>query len=139
MSSALAQTDAISPRKRTSAEYQRRDNYTRTVRLAGVVSTSQEGKLLRAIRTDLMRHVGGSPSALQRILIERAAMLSLHIARMDVVVLKNEEMSDQASMRYLSWNNALTRTLCALGLEPPPSVSPKPDAFAVFTGGYSAA
>ncbi len=91
------------------------------MRLAGVVSTSQEGKLLRAIRTDLMRHVGGSPSAPQRILIERAAMLSLHIARMDVVVLKNQEMSDQASMRYLSWNNTLTRTLCALGLGAAPS------------------
>ncbi len=61
-------------------------------------------------------------------------MLSLHIARMDVVVLKNREMSDQASMRYLSWNNTLTRTLRALGLGAAPSVSPKPDAFAEFTG-----
>jgi hypothetical protein len=41
--------------------------------------------LLCAIRTDLMRHVSGAPTAPQCILIERVAMLSLHIARMDIL------------------------------------------------------
>ena len=59
----LRTTDTTPPRKRTAADCARRDNYTRTVRMAGVLGDTQEGKLLRAIRTDLVRHVGGAPTA----------------------------------------------------------------------------
>jgi hypothetical protein len=51
-------------------------------------------------------------------LIDRAAMLTLHLARMDAKAIEAGEFSDHASRQYLAWSNTLTRTLKALGLEP---------------------
>ena len=65
---------------------------------------------MRRMREDLTAHVGGSPSATQKALIERCATLSLHIELMDERRLKiGGQMTDHDSRQYLAWSNSLER------------------------------
>jgi len=124
-------TQTTVPRKRTSAERQRKDPYTRPVRVAGVTTRSAEGRLIRDVRRDLIEHLGGTPSPAQRLLIERAVMLTVQLARMDGKSLKEGAMSEHASREYLAWSNTLSRLLRQLGLKGAP---PKPRSLAEIRG-----
>jgi hypothetical protein len=79
---------------------------------------SREYRLLRRFREALVAHLGGTPSAVQTALIERAAQLQLRIALFDARFVEKGGMSDHDSRTYLAWSNSLTRTLGQLGLEP---------------------
>jgi hypothetical protein len=105
------------PRKRTSAQRQRKDKYSAPVRKAGVTLRTLEGRLIRDVRADLIKHVGGTPSVTQRVLIERAVMLTVQLGRMDAKALADGAMSEHASREYLAWSNTLTRTMKALGIK----------------------
>ena len=118
--SASSGTQAAMPRKRTTADRKRKDPHSRPVRVAGVTTRTAEGRLIRDVRADLIKHVGGAPSATQRVLIERAVMLTVQLGRMDAKSLVDGVMSDHASREYLAWSNTLTRTMKALGLKGPP-------------------
>jgi len=78
---------------------------------------SADAVLLRRTRAALVAHVGGKPSATPRALIDRAANLTLHVARMDAQAMEAGGLSDHASRQYLAWSNSLTRTLAVLGLD----------------------
>jgi hypothetical protein len=114
--SATSDTQPAAPRKRTTADRKRKDAYSRPVRAARVTTRTIEGRLIRDVRADLIKHVGGKPSATQRVLIERAVMLTVQLGRMDARSLADGVMSDHASREYLAWSNTLTRTMRALGL-----------------------
>ncbi len=86
----------------------------------------KEGRRLQRFRADLISHVGGSPTKVQSVLIDRATMLQCHLSRMDATALKDGGMSDHASRQYLAWSNTLARTLVRLGLEATPPPKPKP-------------
>jgi hypothetical protein len=107
-------------RKRTTAERQRKDTYSRPVRAARITTRTIEGRLIRDVRADLIKHVGGKPSATQRVLIERAVMLTVQLGRMDAKALSEGAMSGHATAEYLAWSNTLTRTMKALGLKAAP-------------------
>jgi hypothetical protein len=92
----------------------------RPPRVASKDGRSADAVLLRRTRAAMIKHVGGRPSATQRALIERAAMLTLHLARMDTRAMEAGDMSDHASRQYLAWSNTLTRTLAHLGLAAAP-------------------
>jgi hypothetical protein len=81
---------------------------------------TSEAKLINEVRSALVAHVGGKPTATQSMLIDRAAMLTFQVQMMDRAALKAGEMSEHACRSYLAWNNTLTRTLTALGLEAAP-------------------
>jgi hypothetical protein len=66
--------------------------------------------LLRETRARLTKHVGGSPSAVELALIERAAQLTLKVAQLDAK-LDAGAMTDHDHRHYLAWSNSLTRTL----------------------------
>ena len=68
-----------------------------------------------------MQHLGGKPSATQRMLIERAATLALHVEMLDRKVNEGGLMTELDSRTYLAWSNSLTRTLRELGLQGAPS------------------
>jgi hypothetical protein len=76
-----------------------------------------EAKLMARVRAELTQHLGGSPSATQSILIDRAAALSLRIHLMDRECARTGEMSERNGRQYLAWNNSLTRTMSLIGLE----------------------
>ena len=74
--------------------------------------------MLRAIRAELLKHVGSTPSATQKALVDRASWLSLHVAMLDAKAIAAGGMpTDLDSRQYLAWSNTLTRTLTAIGLK----------------------
>jgi hypothetical protein len=88
---------------------------------------SREGKVLVAARAELTAHVGGKPNNVQKVLIERAARLTLYIELMDAEALKAGTMTERNSRQYLAWVNALRLCLRELGVkasasEKPPSL-----------------
>jgi hypothetical protein len=72
---------------------------------------------MRRVRADLTAHCGGRPNAVQRALIERAVILSLRVAQFDARIIEGEPLGLRDSNYALAWNNALRRTVAALGVE----------------------
>ena len=81
---------------------------------------TKEAALLRRVRADLTAHVGGGPTASQAVLIERAAVLSLQLARLDISLAAGAPVDEE---RYLAWSNSLGRVIARLG---PPRKPPLP-------------
>ena len=79
---------------------------------------SPDAVLLRRTKAAFIAHVGGKPSATQRALVDRAAMLTLHLARLDAKAMQAGGFTDHDSRTYLAWSNSLRRTLAALGMKP---------------------
>jgi muconolactone delta-isomerase len=77
--------------------------------------TSKEGQFIRQLRAALVQHVGGNPTAVERILIERAVMMTVHLARMDAEALASGRMSDYARKQYLAWDGKLRQALRQIG------------------------
>jgi hypothetical protein len=98
--------------------------YSRPHRLAKIDGRTKESRLMAAARDELTRHVGGSPSHVQRVLIERAARLMLYIEIMDRETLEAGTMSERNSRQYLAWTNSLRLTLRDLGVKAAPDVVP---------------
>ena len=57
--------------------------YSKEIVLAKPDMRTREGRLLRQMRSELARHLGGNLTAPQRALVERAAMLQLRCAVLD--------------------------------------------------------
>jgi hypothetical protein len=85
---------------------------------------SREYRLMRQIRKDLTEHVGGRPNPLQRMLIERAVVLSLRVAMIDQKIVAGEILTQMDNNQALAWNNALRRTLVSLGVQPAAAPAP---------------
>ncbi len=77
---------------------------------------TRESRLLRDIRKDLIAHCGGSPSTTQRVLIDRAARLTLQVALMDEKQ-ADGGLTERDGTQYLAWTNTLTRLMRQLGLK----------------------
>jgi hypothetical protein len=96
-----------------------------------------EGKLMARVREELTQHLGGKPSATQRILIDRAAALSLRLHLMDRESARSGGMSERNGRQYLAWSNSLTRVMNQIGLEPASvrPLSPSEALAQVYVGG----
>jgi hypothetical protein len=95
--------------------------------LAKLDKRTKEARLLAARRAELIAHIGGEPSAVQKVLIERAARLMLFVELMDREALEAGTMSERNSRQYLAWQNSLRLCLRELGVKaaatvPPPSL-----------------
>jgi hypothetical protein len=101
--------------------------YSRPNVLAKLDGRRREARLMQTVRDELTDHVGGNPTAPQRALIERAAMLTLHVALMDAKVMEPDAgpLSERDSRQYLAWSNALTRIMRDLGADKPKSNKPQ--------------
>ena len=76
---------------------------------------TREGRRMQQMRAELAAHVG-QPSAVQRMLIERAATLSLQLEALDRRMFEGGTLNEHDTRIYLAWSNSLTRTLKALGV-----------------------
>ncbi len=93
--------------------------YSRPGPLVALDLRTREARLLKRVRKDLLAHVGGSPSATERALIDRAAWLSLRVAQLDRKIAEGGgDFTLHDSRTYLAWSNSLTRALSQLGLKP---------------------
>jgi hypothetical protein len=90
--------------------------YSKHGALALLDGRSREAQFMRTRRAELIAHVGGKPSAVERQLIERAVRLSLQLELMDERLTRGDQIASHAT--YLAWSNSLARTLRLLGLKP---------------------
>ena len=91
--------------------------YSRPAALAKLDQRTKEARVLREIGEELTRHVGGSPSAIQRALIDQAAQLKLRLAVMDRAFSANNKTTAHDTRDYLAWANSYTRLLRQLGIK----------------------
>src|SRR6266571_7099169 len=92
--------------------------YSRLCRVQKLDGRTREAALMRKVRTELTAHVGGNPNFVQRMLIERAVILSLRCAQIDDRIMSDKViLSQMDSNQGIAWQNALRRTLVALGVE----------------------
>lgn len=89
--------------------------YSRPPALAKLDGRRREAKLMQQTRDELVAHVGGKPNAVERRLIERAAVLALRLAMMDAKA-PDGAMSERDAREYLCWSNSYVRTLRELGV-----------------------
>src|SRR5271166_3087322 len=99
---------------------------SRPITLAKLDGRTREAALMRKVRAELTTHVGPNPSVTQRFLIERAVVLSLRCAQIDQKILAGEVLTLHDSNFALAWNNALRRTLVALGVSEPAAATADP-------------
>jgi hypothetical protein len=117
-SSRVRGATGVLPRKRTAT-----GPHSRVLNRGAVGSldgNSREAKFIKAFEQSLVQHVGGSPTAVQRALITRAARLAVHLELWDELTIPQGGACTAASHNhYLAWSNALGRTLARLGLGAP--------------------
>ncbi len=100
------------------AKKRRRVNpYAPSDRLKMIDGRRREAKIVAATKKALIAHVGGAPAPPQMILIDQCAILILRLRLLDRRNGRGE-LSEKAAQEYLCWNNALIRTLQAIGLQP---------------------
>jgi hypothetical protein len=76
------------------------------------------------VRRDLTAQIGGEPTAIQRLLIQRAAMLTLRLAKLDdKIVGETGNLTLHDTNFVIAWQNALTRVLVALDISHAPRIS----------------
>jgi hypothetical protein len=86
--------------------------------LAKLDGRTREASFMRLTREALLKHVGGRPSTVQALLIERAVILALKCAQIDAKIMSGEAMTMHDNQHGLAWQNSYRRTLVALGIEP---------------------
>ena len=69
---------------------------------------------MRAVREDLLEHIGGKPTVVERMLIERASILTLRLAKLDQKIVADRHFTEHDNNHAIAWTNALTRVLVAL-------------------------
>ena len=91
---------------------------------------------MAGVRESLIAHLGGSPSPVELRLIDRAALLSLHIAMFDQLALASgAPLSERDSRAYLGFSNSLTRLLARLGIK---GAKPSPPSLVDVLAGIAA-
>ena len=90
--------------------------HSRPDKLAIPDGRTREARHLRRVRAELIRHVGGAPSAVEMQIIDRAAMLSMHVSLFDRRAIAGGGMNARDSREYLALHNSLIRTLMRLKL-----------------------
>jgi hypothetical protein len=89
--------------------------YSHPVSLAKLDGRTREATFLGRVRAELTEHVG-KPSVVQRMLINRAAVLSLRLAMLDQKIIRDQALTEHDNNHIVAWQNALTRILVALGV-----------------------
>jgi hypothetical protein len=78
---------------------------------------TRQAAFLQGMRDQLLEHVGPDATILQRVLVDRAALLSLRLAQCDARILADQPMTVLDNNQIIAWQNALTRCLNALGVK----------------------
>ncbi len=97
-----------------------------TVKVRVLDRRTKESATYRETVDSLTKHLGGQVSATQRCLIERAAMLTVHLARLDKRSLEAGAMSETDAKSYLAWTGTMVRTMAQLGLQGAKQKPPTP-------------
>ncbi len=88
--------------------------YSRVVPVDG---RTRQGRHLAKLRAEFTAHLGGTLSATQRVLIERAINLVLRVDLMDAKAHRDGGMTPHDARTYLAWCNSLRLIMRELGLD----------------------
>ena len=88
----------------------------RLISLAHIDGRTKSAFHLKQVRQMLTDDIGGNPTFIQRLLIDRAAVLSLRLALADERIVE-DRLVEYDHKALVAWQNALTRTLVALGVQ----------------------
>jgi len=97
--------------------------YSTPAMLQNLDQRTREARLMRETEAALIAHVGGKPSATQKVLIERAVRLTLQLAMMDAKQ-AGSSLTEHDGRQYLAWTNTITRLMRQLGLAGAPARVP---------------
>ena len=101
--------------------------YSKSAILSKPDGRTKEARLVKSLRAELIKHVGGNPTIAQRMLIDRVAQLTLRIASMDKKFTETEVQTEHDSRCYLAWTGSLSRLLRDLGLDAAPASTTRPE------------
>ena len=93
--------------------------------LASVDGRTLEARREKAVFAELGAHVGGHPSAVQRLLIARAARLTVVIESLERRIIEDGKVADLAGRQVLAWVNSLRQILALLGVQRASAQVPK--------------
>lgn len=91
--------------------------HSRPGKLAILDGRRAEARRMKEMRQGLTQHLGGNPSATQRLMIDRVAMMMLRMELMDKEAMSGTPMADHDQRAYLGWANSVSRMLRPLGLQ----------------------
>ena len=100
----------------TTADMHQIGPYSRPDALSKLDGRTREARIKRKVCADLTAHLGGMPSATQRAIIERCAVLTMQLALLDAKHAAGD-MGERDTRQYLAWTNTLTKLLRHLGMK----------------------
>jgi hypothetical protein len=77
---------------------------------------SREGRYLAAVRAQLVAHLGGSPSAPQRMIVDRLAVVALRLALFDEKIIAGS-LTDNDARTYGALHNSFRLLIREIGLK----------------------
>ena len=90
---------------------------SRDHRIASLDRRTRAGRVLRTVERDLIEHVGGHPTAAERLIINSAALKATRLSLLCERLLEDRELSDSSDGQALAWLNSMRLDLQALGLQ----------------------
>jgi hypothetical protein len=105
--------------------------HSKVHRLVRVDGRTSAGLIVKRLRDDLIKHIGGNPSVVQRVMIERCCFLQLRISLLDIKITSGHTWTENDNNSYLSWTANLVRIMSRLGVEPKRS-TPRPSLNAIL-------
>jgi len=109
--------------------------YSRPETLLKLDGRTRYARVIKKVRADLIAHVGGKPSATQLMLIDRAALVTLHLSNMDRHMMRDDAPAERDARQYLAWANTHARIMRSLGLE---GIDVAPETLAGYIAGRAA-
>lgn len=99
--------------------------HSRPGRLLKLDRRTREARLMRSVTAELTAHVGGHPSATQKLLIDRLARVVLRLELFDQKLASGTPPTDHDGRVYGALHNSLRLMARELGMkpEPPPKLS----------------
>lgn len=85
--------------------------------LAGMDKRTRTGRIYRTIIADLIDHVGGNPSAAERLIIQSAALKATRLSLLSEKMLSGIDNPESMDQHSLGWANSLRLDLGVLGLD----------------------
>lgn len=81
--------------------------HSRASAFARISPRSAEGKVYFDTVAEMTAYCGGKPTVIERVLIDRAAALELHLALFDRQAVERSALSARNGRQYVAWSNAL--------------------------------
>jgi hypothetical protein len=84
--------------------------------LAAIDARTLEARREKAVAAELTEHVGAQPTVVQKLLIARAARLTVVIETLERQIIEDGKVGDLAGRQVLAWVNSLRQILALLGI-----------------------